>query len=110
MCAREDGAAPMDAKDLLVFATIALHVQGRLVQLEEHLPKAAFDKLNRRQIEVCEQIANGLSNREIADQLSVGTDVIKWHLKRIFSIVGVESRQELAAQFLFWHPRAPRRR
>jgi DNA-binding CsgD family transcriptional regulator len=109
LCARAEGTRSMDTADLLVFATIALHVQGRLAQLEEHVPKTVFQKLTKRQLEVCEQIAQGQSNREVAARLHVGTDVIKWHLKHIFALVGVESRDELAAQFLFWHPAAAAR-
>jgi LuxR family maltose regulon positive regulatory protein len=106
VCARSEGAPALDSGELLALATVALHVQHRLAQLEAHVPKSAFERLTRRQVEVCEHVARGQSNRETAERLKVGTDVIKWHLKQIFNTVGVESREELSAQFLFWYPDA----
>lgn len=102
--ARLDGAAPIDARDLLDLTTISLHVQDRFAQLEGHRPRARFDGMTDRQLEICRHVSRGSSNLEIARQLGVTTDGVKAHLERIFVLLGIESRDDLTAEYLFWFP------
>jgi predicted ATPase/DNA-binding CsgD family transcriptional regulator len=57
------------------------------------------EPLSLREIEILRLISEGLSNREIAEQLVLSVDTIKWYNKQIFSKLGVSSRTQ-AASFL----------
>jgi DNA-binding NarL/FixJ family response regulator len=51
--------------------------------------------LSKREIEVVRWLAEGLSNREIAQRLELSQHTVKNHLFRIFEKLGVSSRVEL---------------
>lgn len=51
--------------------------------------------LSKREVEVVHCLAQGLSNREIADRLRLSQHTVKNHLFRIFEKLGVSSRIEL---------------
>ena len=57
--------------------------------LAEH---AADDELTEREIDVLRLIAGGNSNKQIADQLSVGEATIKSHVTNILSKLGANDR------------------
>ncbi len=52
--------------------------------------------LSRRELEVAELAAVGLSNAEIADRLTVSVRTVESHLYRAFGKLGVERREQLA--------------
>ncbi|MGZ3147092.1 response regulator [Lentzea chajnantorensis] len=49
-------------------------------------------KLSRREVQILEHLAKGLSNREIARALFISEATVKTHLVRIFDKLGVETR------------------
>ncbi len=51
--------------------------------------------LSRREEEVVSLVADGLKNREIAQQLNLSEHTVKNHLFRIFERLGISSRAEL---------------
>lgn len=51
--------------------------------------------LSKREVQVVRCLAEGLSNREIADRLELSQHTVKNHLFRIFEKLGVSSRIEL---------------
>lgn len=53
-------------------------------------------KLTKRELQVVRLVAQGLSNREIADALAITEDTTKRHLTNIFDKVGMSTRLELA--------------
>ncbi|MGE0599533.1 MAG: LuxR C-terminal-related transcriptional regulator [Dehalococcoidia bacterium] len=55
-----------------------------------------------RQRQVLDLIVKGRSNGEIADELGLSIDGVKWHMREILSKVGVESRTEAAE---YWRKR-----
>jgi LuxR family maltose regulon positive regulatory protein len=57
--------------------------------------KTAF---TAKQIKALRMINNGLSNQEIAAELSITVGTAKWHLHQIFSKLKVHSRTAAAAQ------------
>ncbi|MEH6579389.1 MAG: LuxR C-terminal-related transcriptional regulator [Amphritea sp.] len=52
------------------------------------------DPLSKRELEVLQLVAQGLSNRDIAEQLYLSIDTIKTHLKSIFSKMAVARRTQ----------------
>lgn len=50
--------------------------------------------LTEREREVLSLLANGYSNQEIADMLSIGMPTVKFHLANIFSKLGAKNRVE----------------
>jgi DNA-binding CsgD family transcriptional regulator len=54
-----------------------------------------FDLLSKRELEVVQCLAEGLTNREIAERLGLSQHTIKNYLFRVFDKLGVSSRIEL---------------
>ena len=53
-------------------------------------------KPSRRQLRVIELVAQGLNNREIAEQLGIRQYVVRNYLSKIYDKIGVNNRVELA--------------
>jgi len=53
--------------------------------------------LTAREYEVAILVAEGKSNREIADALVVSERTVEWHIRNIFSKLGLQSRSQLVA-------------
>ena len=53
-----------------------------------------FEPLSKREIEVLELLAKGLSNRQIAQQMVISLDTVKTHTGNIYSKVGVNNRTQ----------------
>ena len=55
-------------------------------------------RITRRELEILELIAQGLSNREIAEKLFVSENTVKTHSSRVFDKLGARRRTQ-AVQF-----------
>ncbi|MGH9422949.1 MAG: response regulator [Thermoanaerobaculia bacterium] len=64
------------------------------------IPPGAELDLGERQVEVLRLLLKGMSNRDIAGELSIAESTVKHHTKLIYNALGVESRAEafVAAQ------------
>jgi LuxR family maltose regulon positive regulatory protein len=57
-------------------------------------PQPLTEPLSERELEVLRLIADGLSNREIAERLVVGTGTVKTHINNIYRKLDVKSRTQ----------------
>jgi len=67
---------------------------------ESTAPKEGKDALSRRETEILEVLSQGLSNKEIAEHLSINVETVRWHLKQIYEKLHVHSRTKVALKFL----------
>ncbi|MCA1604812.1 MAG: helix-turn-helix transcriptional regulator [Acidobacteria bacterium] len=59
--------------------------------------------VTRRELEILELIANGMSNREIAEKLFVSENTVKTHSSRLFDKLGAKRRtQAVQMAATFW--------
>jgi len=61
---------------------------------------AAHDDLTPREVEVLRQLAQGRSNKEIANTLAIGDETVKTHVGSVLAKLGVENRAQAAVQAL----------
>lgn len=87
----KQGGAPMTSE-----------VARRLVETFQRPPATAESaaELSRREREILELVSRGYGNKEIADQLSVGVETVRHHLKRVYEKFHVHSRSEAVVKFL----------
>jgi DNA-binding NarL/FixJ family response regulator len=60
---------------------------------------SAVENLTPRETEVLELVMHGLTNKEIADRMSVTVAAVKFHLQHIYEKLHVHSRTEAVLQF-----------
>lgn len=58
------------------------------------------ESLSRRETEVLQSLTKGSSNKEIAEELNITVDTIRWHLKQIYHKFHVHGRTEAAIKYL----------
>jgi LuxR family maltose regulon positive regulatory protein len=80
-----------DAAPTFVDALLADFGQGERVQ-------SLMEPLSERELEVLQLVADGRSNREIAEQLFVTVGTVKKHLNNIYGKLGVARRTEAVAK------------
>ena len=54
------------------------------------------DQLTPREGEVLEQLQEGATNAEIAEDLAIGVETVRTHARKIYRKLGIASRRELA--------------
>lgn len=64
--------------------------------LEKNLNKIKIKSLTKREIEVLIQVANGMFNKEIANNLNISERTVKNHLSNIFKKIDVSDRTQAA--------------
>lgn len=92
-----NGGAPMTSE-------IARRLVETFQQPRAALPAAV--ELSRREREILELVSAGYGNKEIADQLSIGLETVRHHLKRVYDKFHVHSRSEAVVKFMGLRGRA----
>lgn len=92
-----NGGAPMTSE-----------IARRLVETFQQPRDAAQSnvELSRREREILELVSAGYGNKEIADQLSIGLETVRHHLKRVYDKFHVHSRSEAVVKFMGLRGRA----
>jgi LuxR family maltose regulon positive regulatory protein len=67
-------------------------------QSQSPLESEMIEPLSSREIEVLNLIAEGLSNREIAERLVISLGTVKVHTRNIYGKLGVSNRTHAAAK------------
>jgi DNA-binding CsgD family transcriptional regulator len=67
-------------------------------------PDARMQHLSPRELEIAALIAEGLSNKLIAERLAIATSTVKDHVHRILDKTGLGNRAGIAAACRGWMP------
>ncbi|WP_437760082.1 response regulator transcription factor [Sorangium sp. So ce1389] len=88
---------PCDDTDLLAAVARAIErdARARATLGEQQALRTRFEALTPREREVCVRVAQGLLNKQIADELGAAEKTIKVHRGRVMEKLGVESVAEL---------------
>ena len=76
----------------LIQPVVASRLLDKLAELSKKSP--AVDTLSDREVEVLNLMAKGVSNKNIADQLSITQSTVKTHITSIFQKLDVTTRTE----------------
>jgi RNA polymerase sigma factor (sigma-70 family) len=57
------------------------------------------EDLSPREREILELLAQGFSNKEIANRVGVSDGTVRWHLRHVYDKLHVRSRTEAALKF-----------
>jgi pimeloyl-ACP methyl ester carboxylesterase/DNA-binding CsgD family transcriptional regulator len=74
-----------------------LGVDMEAAEAEQRVPPEALLTLTARERGVAALVAQGKSNREIADALVMSERTVEWHVSNILSKLGLQSRAQVAA-------------
>jgi DNA-binding CsgD family transcriptional regulator len=78
-------------KEVVVFKEVAVSTAVPFALNEKSLRELT---ITRRELEILELIANGMSNREIAEKLFVSENTVKTHSSRLFDKLGAKRRTQ----------------
>ena len=83
------------AGDIAAALRSMMVTDSKLGELDETTGELGFDaRLSKRQKQLIVMLDQGLSNRDIAEQLGISEHTVKVHLWRLFRRLGVKSRTQ----------------
>ena len=62
--------------------------------------QSPLSRLTRRELEVLSALAAGQTNKEIANELHLSPNTVKFHLKNLFQKLDVHNRSQAIALYL----------
>lgn len=78
----------------IVVREVEVTVPSPLAPFEPDLARRAALGVTRRELEILELMAAGLSNKEIADRIFVSENTVKTHSSRLFEKLGARRRTQ----------------
>ncbi|MFT3771525.1 MAG: response regulator [Minicystis sp.] len=89
---------PVDPAELLdaVARALARDAEARAARAEQEVLAAQIAALSPREREVCERVARGLLNKQIAAELDISESTVRTHRTRAMDQLGVDSAAALA--------------
>jgi non-specific serine/threonine protein kinase len=78
---------------------LALREKLTPARAPEPTRRSASDTLTAREREIATLVADGLSNRDIAEQLVISEGTVEVHVKHILGKLGFSSRAQVAGWF-----------
>lgn len=87
--------APLESE-----AHIAIRIKRQETMLLKFVDALSGLELSPQQREVAVGLANGLSNRELADAMGVSINTVAYHLKQLFLRLDTHDRQQMVAKVL----------
>jgi DNA-binding CsgD family transcriptional regulator len=78
-------------KETIVFKEVLVSADAPFTLNEQRLRELS---ITRRELEILELIANGMSNREIAEKLFVSESTVKTHSSRLFDKLSAKRRTQ----------------
>lgn len=97
----------------MIEAPVSLPVSGRHgaafppVDAVQSSPSRLTDVLSKRELRIASLIAEGRSNREIADELILSPETVKAHVARILRKLNASNRAEAVARYVRLTQQAP---
>lgn len=64
------------------------------------MAESPLGSLTARERELLEALANGRTNAQLARELDISLNTVKFHLKNLFEKMGVDNRTQAAAKYL----------
>ena len=74
------------------------HLMQELTKNHAQQPVDPADRLTDREMELLQWVADGLSNKAIAQKLSISENTVKYHMKNILQKLDVQNRTEAVMQ------------
>ncbi len=101
--ARATGNPAFTANDLADLSALCLHLSAKLASLRAKSKvtlnnSALASRLTKRELEIAELVAQGLTNAEIGEKLWITQNSVKQALKRMFRKLEVSARAEMVAK------------
>ena len=76
----------------------AERARTELLATGEHIRRRSLetrDELTAQERQIAQMAGNGLSNPEIGTRLFLSPRTVEWHLRKVFTKLGISSRKEL---------------
>jgi DNA-binding NarL/FixJ family response regulator len=80
-------------------APMSSQIARKVVSCFQTAPSSDSEQLSPREQEILKALAQGFLIKEIADQLSIGFDTVRTHIRRIYDKLHVHSRAQAVAKY-----------
>jgi DNA-binding NarL/FixJ family response regulator len=89
-----DAVRVVASGDALLAPAVTRRLISEFARLQPAPPPERLDELTAREVEVLRLVAEGLSNREIAERLVVGEETVKTHVSRVLMKLRLRDRTQ----------------